>query len=80
MVVRTDHLADLVLLRGVRLLCGFVEDDVEEDVVAAEDAAHFATTLDLDEQPLVHKLRTKSGCSVKIGYGMNDNKVMDTPF
>ena len=77
---RTDHLADLVLLRGVCLLCGFVEDDVEEDVVAAEDAAHFATALDLDEQPLVHKLLVKSGCSEKIGYNLNDNKAMDAPF
>jgi hypothetical protein len=80
--VRTDHLADLVLLRGVRLLCGFVEDDVEEDVVAAEDAAHFATALDLDEQPFVHKLpaAAERGCSVKIRYSINDTKVMDTPF
>lgn len=73
--VRTDHLADLVLLRRVCLLCGFVEDDIEEDVVAAEDAAHFATALDLDEEPLVHKLRSK-----KIGYNLNDNKAMDAPF
>ena len=67
---RTDHLADLVLLRGVCLLHGFVEDDVEEDVVAAEDAAHFATALNLDEQPFVHKLPMQShretGCSMNI--------------
>lgn len=80
--MRTDHLADLVLLRGVRLLYGFVEDDVEEDVIAAEDAAHFATALHLDEQPLVHKLPVKNRRIVKIGYNINinDNKAMDTPF
>ena len=80
LLVRTDHLADLVLLCGVCLLCGFVEDDVEEDVVAAEDAAHFATALDLNEQPLVHELLVKSGCSEKIGYNLNDNKATDAPF
>jgi len=70
--MRTDHLADLVLLRRVCLFCGFVEDDVEEDVVPPEDAAHFATALNLDEQPLVHKLPVESGreirCSVNSGY------------
>jgi hypothetical protein len=75
---RTDHLADLVLLSGVGLLTGIVEDDVEEDVVAAEDAAHFAAALDLDEQPLVHELShgKESGMlAIK-----RENEAMDAPF
>lgn len=47
-----------VLLSGGCLFEGIVDYKVQEEVIASQDAADFATTLEMNEQLLVHKLRS----------------------
>ena len=42
---QTYHHAELDLLSAVLLLDGFVQDDVQEDVVAAQDADDLAAAV-----------------------------------
>lgn len=53
----TYHHAKLDLLSAVLLLDGLVQDDVQEDVVAAQNADNLATAIQLDEEPLVEVLQ-----------------------
>jgi hypothetical protein len=50
---RTDHGAQLWLIRIAGLVDSVVEDEVEEDVVAAEDARDLALALEVDHEALV---------------------------
>lgn len=45
----------MLLSRG-SLLDRIVKDEVQEDIIAAQDTADFATTLKMDKQLLVHEL------------------------
>jgi hypothetical protein len=58
---RTHNGTERMLLRGCALLDRVVDDEVEEEVVAAERAANFASALEMDEHLLVHELRAHRG-------------------
>ena len=47
-----------VLLSWSRLFEGIIGDKVQEKIVASQDAADLATALEMNEQLLVHKLRS----------------------
>lgn len=53
----TYHHAELDLLSAILLLDCLVQDDVQEDVVAAQNADDLATAIQLNEQPLVEVLQ-----------------------
>ena len=53
-----------MLLRGISLFQGVINDQVEEEIVSSKDSADFATTLEMDEQFLVHKLQLHSKASM----------------
>lgn len=50
------HCANWMLLGGSSLFKGVVDHKVEEQIVAAQSTANFTTTLQMNEQFLVHKL------------------------
>lgn len=66
--VSTYHHAKLDLLSAVLLLDGLVQDDVQEDVVAAQDADDLATAVELDKQPLIEVLQ-QAGVSRRASNG-----------
>ena len=53
----TYHHAELDLLSAVLFLDGLVQDDVQEDVVAAQNADDLATAIELDKESLVKVLQ-----------------------
>lgn len=53
---QAHHCADWVLLGGSSLFEGIVDYKVEEQIVAAQSTADFTTTLQMNEQFLVHEL------------------------
>lgn len=62
--ISTYHHAELDLFSAVLLLDGLVQDDVQEDVVAAQDADDLAAAVELDKQPLVEVLQ-QAGVSMR---------------
>lgn len=60
----TYHHAELDFLSAILLLDGLVQNDIQEDVVAAEDADDLAAAVELDKQPLVEVLQ-KKGVSMR---------------
>lgn len=50
------YCANRMLLGGGRLFEGIVDHKVEEQIVAAQSTADFTTTLQVNEQLLVHEL------------------------
>lgn len=73
MVLLTYHHAELDLLSTVLLLDRLVQDDVQEDVVAAQDADDLATSVELDKQSLVEVLQ-----QIRVSMGVPKRGAMGT--
>lgn len=54
--IQAHYLSELVLVRGRCLFYRIIHNKIEENVKPAKDTANSTSTLQVDEQTLVHKL------------------------